>query len=144
MVFGKIVVFDSNTHSKFENSLKILKTHSNLWCRGASNKHHAAERWDLEFGFRSLMFAIKYLVDTILNYQHYFYCTTTTLPSGILTLLGPGGGHIVPPTVVYLRIRRGVRSDAQLRSTETQFQKCWQSGKNGSKHPIYQYLWLTM
>ena len=33
-------------------------------------------------------------------------------------------------------IRRGVRSDAQLRPTETQFQKCSQSGKNGSKHPI--------
>ena len=33
-------------------------------------------------------------------------------------------------------IRRGVRSDAQLRSTETRFQKCSQSGKNGSKHPM--------
>ena len=30
MVFGKIVVFASNTHSKFQNSLKILKTHSNF------------------------------------------------------------------------------------------------------------------
>ena len=34
------------------------------------------------------------------------------------------------------KIRRGVRSDAQLRSTETRFQKCSQSGKNGSKHPM--------
>ena len=33
-------------------------------------------------------------------------------------------------------LRRGVRSDAQLSSTETQFQKCSQSGKNGSKHPM--------
>ena len=33
-------------------------------------------------------------------------------------------------------LRRGVRSDAQLRSTETRFQKCSQSGKNGSKHPM--------
>ena len=33
-------------------------------------------------------------------------------------------------------IRRGVRSDAQLSSTETRFQKCSQSGKNGSKHPM--------
>ena len=33
-------------------------------------------------------------------------------------------------------IRRGVRSDAQLRSTETRFQKCSQSVKNGSKHPM--------
>ena len=32
--------------------------------------------------------------------------------------------------------RRGVRSDAQLSSTETRFQKCSQSGKNGSKHPM--------
>ena len=32
--------------------------------------------------------------------------------------------------------RRGVRSDAQLRSTETRFQKCSQRGKNGSKHPM--------
>ena len=31
---------------------------------------------------------------------------------------------------------RGVRSDAQLSSTETQFQKCSQSGKNGSKHSM--------
>ena len=31
---------------------------------------------------------------------------------------------------------RGVRSDAQLRSTDTWFQKCSQSGKNGSKHPM--------
>ena len=31
---------------------------------------------------------------------------------------------------------RGVRSDAQLSSTETRFQKCSQSGKNGSKHPM--------
>ena len=33
-------------------------------------------------------------------------------------------------------IGRGVRSDAQLSCTETQFQKCSQSGKNGSKHPM--------
>ena len=33
-------------------------------------------------------------------------------------------------------IRRGVRSDAQLSCTETRFQKCYQSGKNGSKHPM--------
>ena len=35
-----------------------------------------------------------------------------------------------------IQIRRGVRSDAQLSPTETQFQKCSQSGKNGSKHPM--------
>ena len=34
------------------------------------------------------------------------------------------------------RLRRGVRSDAQLSSTDTRFQKCSQSGKNGSKHPM--------
>ena len=33
-------------------------------------------------------------------------------------------------------IRRGVRSDAQLSCTETRFQKCSQSAKNGSKHPM--------
>ena len=33
-------------------------------------------------------------------------------------------------------LRRGVRSDAQLSPTETRFQKCSQSGKNGSKHPM--------
>ena len=33
-------------------------------------------------------------------------------------------------------LRRGVRSDAQLSSTETRFQKCSQSGKNGSKHQM--------
>ena len=33
-------------------------------------------------------------------------------------------------------VRRGVRSDAQLSPTETRFQKCSQSGKNGSKHPM--------
>ena len=49
MAFGKIVVFDS----KFVNSLKILKTHSIFWSRGVNNKHHAAERWDLEFGFQT-------------------------------------------------------------------------------------------
>ena len=37
---------------------------------------------------------------------------------------------------VYNLLRRGVRSDAQLRPTETRFQKCSQSGKNGSKHPM--------
>jgi len=31
---------------------------------------------------------------------------------------------------------RGVRSDAQLSGTETRFQKCSQSGKNGSEHPM--------
>ena len=31
---------------------------------------------------------------------------------------------------------RGVRSGAQLSSTETRFQKCSQSGKNGSEHPM--------
>ena len=31
---------------------------------------------------------------------------------------------------------RGVRSDAQLSCTDTRFQKCSQSGKNGSKHPM--------
>ena len=52
-IMGKIVVFDLNTHSKFDNSLKVLKTHSNFWCRGVNNKHHAAERWDFEFGFQT-------------------------------------------------------------------------------------------
>ena len=31
---------------------------------------------------------------------------------------------------------RGVRSDAQFSCTDTRFQKCSQSGKNGSKHPM--------
>ena len=34
------------------------------------------------------------------------------------------------------QVRRGVRSDAQLSCTETRFQKCSQSGKYGSKHPM--------
>ena len=38
------------------------------------------------------------------------------------------------PYNIYLR--RGVRSDAQLSCTETRFQKCWYSGKNGSKRPM--------
>ena len=33
-------------------------------------------------------------------------------------------------------LRRSVRSDVQLSCTETRFQKCSQSGKNGSKHPM--------
>jgi hypothetical protein len=33
-------------------------------------------------------------------------------------------------------ISRSVRSDAQLSCTDTRFQKCSQSGKNGSKHPM--------
>ena len=33
-------------------------------------------------------------------------------------------------------LRRGVRSDAQLSCTDTRFQKCSQSGKNGSKHAM--------
>ena len=33
-------------------------------------------------------------------------------------------------------LARGVRSDAQLSCTETRFQKCSQSGKNGSKNPM--------
>ena len=33
-------------------------------------------------------------------------------------------------------LRRGVRSDAQLSCTDTRLQKCSQSGKNGSKHPM--------
>ena len=35
-----------------------------------------------------------------------------------------------------INIRRGVRSDAQLSSTETRFQECSQSGKTGFKHPM--------
>ena len=34
------------------------------------------------------------------------------------------------------RVLRGVRSDVQLSCTENRFQKCSQSGKNGSKHPM--------
>merc|ERR1712209_169318 len=34
------------------------------------------------------------------------------------------------------QIRGSVRSDAQLSCTDTRFQKCSQSGKNGSKHPM--------
>ena len=33
-------------------------------------------------------------------------------------------------------LRRGVRSGVQLSCTETRFQKCSQSAKNGSKHPM--------
>ena len=36
---------------------------------------------------------------------------------------------------VTLLVGRGVRSDAQLSCTDTQFQKCSQSGRNSSKHP---------
>ena len=36
----------------------------------------------------------------------------------------------------YQSLGRGVRSDAQLSPTETRFQKCSQSGKNGSRHPM--------
>ena len=36
----------------------------------------------------------------------------------------------------HIPVGRGVRSDAQLTPTETRFQKCSQSGKNGSKHPM--------
>ena len=32
----------------------MLKNHSIFWCRGVNNKHDAAERWDLEFGFQIL------------------------------------------------------------------------------------------
>ena len=34
------------------------------------------------------------------------------------------------------RLRRGVRSDVQSSCTETRLQKCSQTGKNGSKHPM--------
>ena len=37
---------------------------------------------------------------------------------------------------VFVFLRRGVRSDAQLSCTETRFQKCSQNGKNGSEHPM--------
>ena len=42
------------------------------------------------------------------------------------------------PILYFLRswVGRGVRSDVQLSCTETRFQKCSQSGKNGSKHPM--------
>ena len=33
-------------------------------------------------------------------------------------------------------LRRGVRSDVLLSCTDTRFQKCSQSGKNDSKHPM--------
>ena len=35
-----------------------------------------------------------------------------------------------------LEVCRGVRFGVQLSCTETQFQKCSQSGKNGFKHPM--------
>ena len=41
-----------------------------------------------------------------------------------------------PPWLLRFYIERGVRSDAQLSCTDTRFQKCSQSGKNGSKHPM--------
>ena len=44
--------------------------------------------------------------------------------------------HILQTCYLSNVLRRGVRSDAQLSSTETRFQKCSQSGKNGSKHPM--------
>ena len=43
MVFGKVVVFTSNTHLKFETPLKNFKTHSIFCCHGVNNKHHAAK-----------------------------------------------------------------------------------------------------
>ena len=39
-------------------------------------------------------------------------------------------------SIVRIDTWRSVRSDVQLSCTETQFQKCSQSGKNGSKHPM--------
>ena len=41
-----------------------------------------------------------------------------------------------PPCGQEKTFGRGVRSDVQLSCTETQLQKCSQSGKNGSKHPM--------
>ena len=46
--------------------------------------------------------------------------------------------YSVSPT--HLLLRRGVRSGVQLSCTETRFQKCSQSGKNGSKHPMLSIL----
>ena len=50
------------------------------------------------------------------------------LGDGVLDALHLGHSMIM--------IRRSVSSDAQLSCTETRFQKCFQSGKNGSKHPM--------
>ena len=40
------------------------------------------------------------------------------------------------PRFLQTGLRRGVRSYAQMSCTETRFQKCSQSGRNGSKHPM--------
>ena len=56
----------------------------------------------------------------------------------IKQLVGPliSYGSLILKAHRLRNLRRGVRSDAQLNSTETRFQKCSQSGNNGSKHPI--------
>ena len=44
--------------------------------------------------------------------------------------------QIMKMCIYAMVVGRGVRSDAQLSSTETRFQECSQSGKTGSKHPM--------
>ena len=56
--------------------------------------------------------------------------------NGLKSIRGSWGNQLGPFLGSLTHLGRGVRSDAQLRPTETRFQKCSQSGKNGSKHPM--------
>ena len=69
---------------------------------------------------------------------HLLYCILSifTPPSSVRLFIKIGPWKFSMFTLSVTCLWRGVRSDAQLRPTETRFQKCSQSGKNGSKHPM--------
>ena len=59
------MVFDSNTHSKFEKSLKILKTCSNFWCCGVNNKHPTSPQRDVCYKIFHGVYFLKKIAEVV-------------------------------------------------------------------------------
>ena len=98
---------------------------------------------------RSFLFPIPFSVWKLYNKLPFSFSSAAYKPILFIAInLAPSiyqfwdwtvsSNNIKKCLMVFVRImlRRGVRSDAQLSSKETRFQKCSQSGKNGSKHPM--------
>merc|ERR1711963_695363 len=100
----------------------------------------------LQYDVSNLSITLHYITLRCSHLPLAHYCSFA--PRHVLTAPGPcflvhSAGtslaftlHHMTSYYIVIALRRGVRSEAQLSSTETRSQKCSQSGKNGSKHPM--------
>ena len=136
-------------HQWHQNLCKATECAIFKLCRNLKKQSSNLRSWDEKVPQAALILPSSHVAKCG-NLCHYKGCWRSITPNWHLTCTGlfqkwkMGKNRIlkfsfsIKPFFQRRRCsRRSVRSDVQLSCTETRFQKCSQSGKNGSKHPMF-------